>query len=66
VNVQLLVYDATGKEVQSFASEIQSPGMYTYRFSPEDLGLGSGMYFLFFRSGSEFLRTKLICTGKPE
>ena len=66
VNVQLLVYDATGKEVQSFASEIQSPGMYTYRFSPEDLGLGSGMYFLIFRSGSEFLRTKLICTGKPE
>lgn len=49
-NVQIKVYDITGKEVQTLVNEVKSPGSYNIMFNAANLS--SGVYFYRIIAGS--------------
>ena len=55
--VELTVYDVLGREITKLYRGLLDAGIYTFRFSPQDAGLPSGVYFYTARSGN-FSQTK--------
>jgi hypothetical protein len=55
VSVNLTVYDVLGREVETLANGMQTPGDHSVRF--EGRGLASGVYFYLLKAGA-FSETK--------
>ncbi|MCX6161976.1 MAG: T9SS type A sorting domain-containing protein [Ignavibacteriae bacterium] len=59
-NVQLKVYDMTGKEITTLVNEYRKPGTYTVSFDSQRFSLSSGIYFYRITSGNYTECRKMI------
>jgi type IX secretion system substrate protein len=57
-NVQLVIYDLTGKEIEILVKQIQPAGMYKYRW--DAAGRTSGIYIAIMKSQNHSFSKKLI------
>ena len=60
-NVQLKIFDMTGREIQALANGFQQAGTYSVSFSPEKLSNAGGFYYCRFIAGNFSKTIKLIC-----
>lgn len=59
-NVELKIYDITGREVASLVNEYKPAGNYSYKFDAAELNLSSGVYFYRLNAGEYFSVKKMI------
>jgi len=61
-NVQIKIFDISGKEIATLLNEPQAAGCYSLYFNTNDIGikLSSGLYFYTFRSGNFSATRKMI------
>ncbi|HOI29001.1 MAG TPA: T9SS type A sorting domain-containing protein [Melioribacteraceae bacterium] len=62
-NVELKIYDITGREVAALINQYKPAGNYSYRFNPTELNLSSGVYFYKLSAG-EFSSVKKMILMK--
>ncbi|MHB1049373.1 MAG: T9SS type A sorting domain-containing protein [Bacteroidota bacterium] len=58
--VTLTVYDVLGREVKNLYTGALDAGKHTFRFSPQDAGMPSGVYFFTARTGNLSQTRKMI------
>ena len=57
-DVELVVYDILGREVEVLVREFQAAGRHEYSFLPE--GLASGVYFYVLQAGDERAEGRML------
>lgn len=58
--VNISVYDITGKQLQVLVNKTEDPGEKTLTFSAKDLGLPSGAYLIKFRANDREISRKVL------
>jgi len=61
VNVQIIVYDLSGKQIETLMNQFQTPGYYSISWNADNLP--SGVYLIRMDSG-EFTQTQKVVLVK--
>ena len=61
VNVQIIVYDLSGKQVETLINELQTPGYHSVNWDANNLP--SGVYLIRMESG-DFIQTEKVMLVK--
>ncbi len=59
-NVDILLLDATGKQIKSIGSEVYAQGNHEFSFSASDENLTNGVYFISVKAGDEYTYQKVV------
>ncbi|MFW5872847.1 MAG: T9SS type A sorting domain-containing protein, partial [bacterium] len=58
--VNIVIFDLTGKKVATLVNTYQAPGSWSYQFSPNDFGYPAGMFFVKTRINDQVFSQKII------